>query len=82
MESFITEQGTEVFVEGFTTPPTLIMVGGGHVGKATADLAKILGYRVFIVDDRPEFANDERYPYAEQTLVTGYEGWSEHLTIT
>ena len=81
VESFITEQGTEVFVEGFTTPPTLIMVGGGHVGKATADLAKMLGYRVFIVDDRPEFANDERYPYAEQTLVTGYEGWSEHLTI-
>ena len=81
VESFTTEQGTEVFVEGFTTPPTLIMVGGGHVGKATADLANMLGYRVFIVDDRPEFANAERYPYAEQVLVTGYEGWSEHLSI-
>ena len=37
---------TELFVEGFTTPPTLVMVGGGHVGKATADLAHRLGYRV------------------------------------
>lgn len=81
IESFVTDDGTEVFIEGFTTPPTLIMVGGGHVGKATADLAHNLGYRVLVVDDRPEFANPERYPYAEQNLVTEYEGWSEHLTI-
>jgi len=81
VESFITNEGIEVFIEGFTTPPTLIMVGGGHVGKATADLANMLGYRVIIVDDRPEFANEERFPYAEQTLVTSYEGWSSHLTI-
>lgn len=81
IESFIAEDGTEVFIEGFTTPPTLIMVGGGHVGKATADLAHRLGYRVQVVDDRDEFANGQRFPYAEQTLVTGYEGWSDHLSI-
>jgi xanthine dehydrogenase accessory factor len=81
IESFITDEGTEVFIEGFTTPPTLIMVGGGHVGKATADLAHTLGYQVYIVDDREEFANAERYPYAEQTIVTSYDGWSEHLSI-
>jgi xanthine dehydrogenase accessory factor len=81
IESFITDEGTEVFIEGFTTPPTLIMVGGGHVGKATADLAHTLGYQVYIVDDREEFANVERYPHAEQTIVTSYDGWSEHLSI-
>jgi xanthine dehydrogenase accessory factor len=57
------------------------MVGGGHVGKATADLAHTLGYRVFVVDDRPEFANEERFPYAEETVVTGYEGWADHLAL-
>jgi xanthine dehydrogenase accessory factor len=81
VESFTTDEGTEVFVEGFTTPPTLVMVGGGHVGKATADLAHTLGYRVFVVDDRPEFANEERFPYAEETVVTGYEGWADHLAL-
>lgn len=80
-EYFSTEDGTEVFVEGFTTPPTLVAVGGGHVGKATADLAHMLGYRVFVVDDRPEFANPQRFPYAEQTVVTSYEQWSSHLSI-
>ena len=32
-DSLITNDGVELFVEGFTTPPTLVMVGGGHVGK-------------------------------------------------
>ena len=80
-ESVSTEDGTEIFVEGFTTPPTLVMVGGGHVGKATADLANILGYRVYLVDDRPEFCNEERFPYAEETVVTPYDQWSDHLSI-
>ena len=80
-ESISTEDGTEIFVEGFTTPPTLVMVGGGHVGKATADLAHFLGYRVYIVDDRPEFSNEGRFPYAEQTIVTPYDRWSDHLNV-
>ena len=80
-ESISTDDGTEIFVEGFTTPPTLVMVGGGHVGKATADLAHFLGYRVYIVDDRPEFSNEERFAYAEQTIVTPYERWSDLLSI-
>ena len=81
VESFTTDEGTEVFVEGFTTPPTLVMIGGGHVGKATADLAHTLGYRVFVVDDRAEFANPERFPYAEKTVVASYDEWPEHLSL-
>ena len=81
VESFSTDEGVEVFVEGFTTPPTLTVIGGGHVGKATADLANMLGYRVFIVDDRAEFSNPERFPYAEQTIVTHYDRWNEDLAI-
>ena len=81
-EYFATEDGTEVFVEGFTTPPTLVMVGGGHVGKATADLAHNLGFRVFVVDDRPEFANEQRFPYAEQTVVANYsQPLTQHFPI-
>ena len=80
-EAFSTADGTEIFVEGFTTPPTLVMVGGGHVGKATADLAHSLGYRVYLVDDRPEFSNPERFPYAEETVVATYDKWTDHLDL-
>jgi xanthine dehydrogenase accessory factor len=81
VETLVADDGTEVFVEGFTTPPTLVMVGGGHVGKATADLANMLGYRVLVVDDRPEFANAERFPYADQIVVSTYDRWTEHVSI-
>ena len=80
-ESVSIDDQTELFVEGFTTPPTLVMVGGGHVGKATADLAHRLGYRVYVVDDREDFANAGRFPYAEDTIVTPYTNWAEHLDI-
>ncbi len=81
VESLTASDGTEVFIEGFTTPPTLVMVGGGHVGKTTADLANTLGYRVYVVDDRPEFANRERFPYAERIVVAPYDQWSNHLPL-
>ena len=82
VESLITSDGAEVFIEGFTTPPTLVMVGGGHVGKTTADLAHTLGYRVLVVDDRPEFANEERFPYAEQVVVAPYDRWSKEVNLS
>ena len=68
-EHVITPTGVEIFVEGFTTPPTVVLVGGGHVAKATYDLALLLGYRVYVVDDRAEFANAERFPQAAGTIV-------------
>ncbi len=68
-EHLMTEDGTELYVEGFTTPPTLVLMGGGHVAKATYDLAVLLRYRIYVVDDRPEFANPERFPGAEDTVV-------------
>ena len=68
-EHVMTHYGVELFVEGFTTPPTLVLVGGGHVARATYDLARLLGYRIYVVDDRPQFANKERFPEAEDTIV-------------
>ena len=64
--------GTGLFAEGFTTPPTLVLMGGGHIAKATAPLARTLGFRVYVVDDRPQFANQERFPEAEATIVADF----------
>ena len=68
-EHVLTHDGIELFVEGFTTPPTLVLMGGGHVAKATYTLAQMLGYRVYVIDDRPQFANKERFPGAADTVV-------------
>lgn len=55
----------EVFVEPLRSRPTLVVVGGGHVGRAVAHLAHWLGFRVIVSDDRPEFATAEAVPEAE-----------------
>ena len=55
----------EVFVEPLKPKPTLLVVGGGHVGKAITHLAHWLGFRVGVSDDRPEFCTPEANPDAD-----------------
>ncbi len=55
----------EVFVEPILPPPMLVVVGAGHVGKQVAHLAKWLGFRVAVSDDRTEFCNKETVPDAD-----------------
>jgi len=63
---FVTmKDGPEFFVEAYTTPPQMVLCGGGHVSKAIAPLAATLGFRVFVTDDREEFANSDRFPEAD-----------------
>ncbi len=59
----------EVFVEPILPPPTLLIIGGGHVGIAVAHLAKWLGFYVAVSDDRPDFCNPETIPDADAYYV-------------
>ncbi len=68
-EYVVADDGAEYFVEAYTTPPQLVICGGGHVSKAIAPLAKMLGFRLFVTDDREEFSSKERFPEAETTVV-------------
>lgn len=60
----------EVMVQLFEAPVRLVIVGGGHVGLAIAKVAELAGFDVTVIDDRPEFANRERFPMAE-TVICG-----------
>jgi len=59
-----------VFVEVLASRPTLLILGGGHVGQAVAELGTFLGYRIAVADERPEMVTPERFPWAT-TRVTG-----------
>ncbi|MEE3234508.1 MAG: XdhC family protein [Candidatus Latescibacterota bacterium] len=56
----------DVFVEPFFPKPKLYVFGGGHVGAQVGQSAKNIGFHVVILDDRPQFANEERHPYADE----------------
>lgn len=75
------ESGAEFFIEAYTTPPTLVLAGGGHVSKAISNIASALGFRIFVIDDREEFSSPERFPEAEQTVVSDYGSAFEKLPI-
>ena len=80
-EYVIFENGAEYFIEAYTTPPQLVICGGGHVSKAISALAKPLGFRLFITDDRNEFANAERFPEADLIIQDTPENALPQLPI-
>jgi len=56
----------EVFIEPLQRPLEIVIFGGGHVGKALGRQMKLLDYHLTIVDERPEFANADRFPEADR----------------
>jgi xanthine dehydrogenase accessory factor len=72
----------EVFVEPILPSPMLVVIGGGHVGKAVAHLAKWLGLRVAVSDDRPEFCTPAANPDADEFYPVPLAELPQHLTIT
>lgn len=71
----------EVFVEPILPPPLLIVIGAGHVGKAVVHLAKWLGFRVAVCDDRVEFCTPEATPDADIYFPITMDKLDEHITI-
>ncbi len=72
----------KVFVEPILPPDLIVIVGGGHVGKAVAHLAKWLGFRVAVSDDRPEFCNPEAVPEADAFYPVPMAELPQHLNLT
>ena len=56
----------QVMIEVHERPATLLIIGGGHIGKALATIGNLCGFSVEVVDDRPEYANAERFPEADR----------------
>ena len=58
----------QIYLEPYMPPHTVFVVGAGHVGKAVVDLAKWLGYRTVVTDDRVDRVTEEAVPSADLTL--------------
>ena len=76
-----TDAGNEYFLEAYTTPPRLILAGGGHVSKAIAPIAASVGFNITVIDDRQEFSNAERFPEADEVYTEDFVSALERLPI-
>jgi xanthine dehydrogenase accessory factor len=72
----------EIYVEPIQPKPVLVVLGAGHVGKAVAHLAKWLGFRVVVSDDRVEFCNPEATPGGDEYQAVLMEELPQHMEIT
>jgi xanthine dehydrogenase accessory factor len=72
----------EIFVEPYLPPPTVFVIGCGHVGQAVAHLAHWLGFRVVVNDDRAELAAPAATPGADLYLPGSLAEGLTHFAIT
>jgi xanthine dehydrogenase accessory factor len=65
----VKNEGRLIFLEPVRPLPRLIIAGAGHVGRAVARLGSLLDWSVTVIDDRPEFADAENVPEADDIIV-------------
>jgi xanthine dehydrogenase accessory factor len=59
----------DVFIEPFRRPAHLVIIGAIHIAIPLHRLARLMGYRVTVVDARAKFATKERFPEADELVV-------------
>jgi len=57
----VTPEG-EVFLHAMLPPPRVLIIGATHIGQLLAQLVKLAGYEVVVIDPRTAFAAEARFP--------------------
>jgi xanthine dehydrogenase accessory factor len=74
--------GRRYLVEPSFVLGTVYLFGAGHVSQQVAPLAKLVDFGIVVLDDRPEFANRERFPQADDVkVIDRFEGAFQELDI-
>lgn len=68
-----TSENQTYLIEPYFPQPRLIILGGGHIAKPLAEFGSKAGLSVTVIDDRPSFANSERFPTAEKVICESFE---------
>ena len=81
-QSLVCGEEPSYLIEPLMEPPRVILFGGGHVAQMMARQLDLLSCRVWVVEDRIEFATRELFPSAERVLCLDYPAAEEALSIT
>ena len=71
----------EVFLEPIFSEPTVYIFGAGHVSQQLAPLVKRVHFKVVVIDDREIFANRERFPEADEIIVSEFQKCFDEINI-
>jgi len=71
----------EILMEPVVSEPTVYIFGAGHVSQQLSPMVKKVHFKVVIIDDREMFANRDRFPEADDVLVSEFEKCFDRLVI-
>jgi len=71
----------EIFIEAVQPPLALTIFGAGHDAMPLADLAKRLGWHVTVVDGRPAYIAQERFPSADAVRLCRAEAVPNEISL-
>ena len=61
------------FAEPYYNQERLVIYGGGHIALPLVKLGKMLGFYVIVIDDRLQYANQERFLEADMVVCDNFE---------
>ena len=71
----------DVLLEPIVPAETLYLFGAGHLSQSTAAVAKMVGFRVVVIDPRSEYNNNDRFPDADSLVVEEYDDAFSKLNV-
>jgi xanthine dehydrogenase accessory factor len=80
-DSDLPRRDGDLFEEPFARPAHMVIVGAIHIAIPLHRLARVMGYRVTVVDARAQFATAERFPEADELLVAWPDDALAGMTI-
>ncbi|SCZ80015.1 XdhC/CoxI family protein [Acidaminobacter hydrogenoformans] len=75
------EDGTATLVEPYFPEAQLVILGGGHIAVPLAEFGAKAGFKVTVVDDRPFFANNFRFPAADKVICDSFDNSFDSLKL-
>ena len=68
-----------MIVEPLVPSSILYIYGAGHISQSISKIAKTVGFRITVLDDRGDFASRERFPEADEIVVDDFDFVSQHI---
>lgn len=63
----------DIFLEPIISVPHLYIFGAGHIVVPLVKLAKMIGFRVTVVDEREDYASAEKFPEADNVICEEFD---------
>lgn len=71
-DSFLVFDQDEIFIQPVGNHARIVLCGGGHVAMALIRMAKYLDFEIWVIEDRPLFAEHARRQGADHVICSGY----------